>query len=268
MIENNMGNSFPDYNITNSLPEDASRLNQHEEKEEESPESGEYSLEDDDNEEGNYYPDKYPDTEGENPDEYLEDENEDENEEENQNGKRKSAFSLLFGMMMTPVEGWKRIRRSRISVDEMARTSFYPLVAIASISCFSEFFYNTATTLSMAMVEAVKIFVTFFFGNFLALMLIKMLMPKEYKDIADSKFGREYIMYLLSTLAIFTTLYEIFPMLGPVISFLPLWTVYLMIRGSRFFRFPAERHNTLVTILCLIIIGCPIIIYWIFNMLL
>lgn len=198
-----------------------------------------------------------------------EEDDEDENDEDDSPRKRSRApFMMMLGMMFNPVEGWKTIRRSGMTAEHMAGGCFYPMLAIAAASCFIECLYDSSVTLSMAMVEAVKIFVALFFGNFLALMLVTLVMPRDYKKIADTSYGKQYMMYLLSTLALFWTLYQCLPMIGPVLSFLPLWTIYLAIRGARFFRFPSEKSNLLITCLCLALFAAPVAIYQIFDILL
>ena len=209
-------------------------------------------------------------------DEDYDDEEEDEEEDNEEygdrgkNGGEKSypTIRLLFEMMINPIEGWKKIRRTKSTPEETARGCFYPILAIAAASCFMECIYNSATTLSMAMIEAVKIFVSLFFGNFLALTFVKMLMPKDQKKIADTVFGKKYMMYLLSTLGLFWTLFELLPMIGPVLSFSPLWTIYLAMRGARFFRFPEEKSSMLTAVMCGIVVAAPYVVFWVFDMLL
>lgn len=205
-------------------------------------------------------------------DDEEEDEEEDNEEYGNggENGGEKSypTIRLLFEMMINPIEGWKKIRRTKSTPEETARGCFYPILAIAAASCFMECIYNSATTLSMAMIEAVKIFVSLFFGNFLALTFVKMLMPKDQKKIADTVFGKKYMMYLLSTLGLFWTLFELLPMIGPVLSFTPLWTIYLAMRGARFFRFPEEKSSMLTAVMCGIVVAAPYVVFWVFDMLL
>lgn len=187
---------------------------------------------------------------------------------ENGGGKSYPTIRLLFEMMINPIEGWKKIRRTKSTPEETARGCFYPILAIAAASCFMECIYNSTTTLSMAMIEAVKIFVSLFFGNFLALTFVKMLMPKDQKKIADTVFGKKYMMYLLSTLGLFWTLFELLPMIGPVLSFTPLWTIYLAMRGARFFRFPEEKSSMLTAVMCGIVVAAPYVVFWVFDMLL
>ncbi len=185
----------------------------------------------------------------------------------NQN-KRHSPLRLLLTMMINPVEGWKKIRRSNFKSETVAKNCFFPITALAACSCFMEAVYNSAMTLNECVISAVIIFMSLFFGNFLTLLLIKFSFPKEYQPIADSNFGKVFVMYNLSTLGLFYILYELLPMIGPVIVFLPLWTIYLAMRGCRFFRFPAEKGNLLTTLICLYLLGAPIAVYWAFDIIL
>lgn len=252
------------------------------------PSDDEYSLEDDDEEEE---PGKRKEGEEEEEDgeDNVIDDTEDEmedvdgDEEEDEEGKedeeRDSAddskqkrttnpLILLLEMMMNPVSGWKKIRRARLTPEKVASGCFYPLIGIAAASCFMECVYESAVTLSMGMVNAVKVFISLFFGNFVVLMAMRIFLRGEYKSVPDTTFGKEYVMMLLSTLALFLTLYECLPMIGPILVFLPLWTIYLAIRGIRFFRFPEEKQSLWTTLICLSLLGAPIGVYYIFDILL
>lgn len=195
--------------------------------------------------------------------EYDEENLEEEEDDTSLSSANPSALKLLFGMMINPIQGWKKIRRLALTPENTAINCLYPIIALASASCFLECLYNNAVTVSMAMITAVKIFAVLFFGNFLALAIVRILMPENQKKIADSEFGKKYFMYLLSTLGIFWILFSALPMLEPIIAFTPLWTIYLATRGARFFRFPEERTHLLTTLMCIITIAAPAIIYWV-----
>lgn len=186
----------------------------------------------------------------------------------NANKPIKKPFMLLVEIMLNPVNGWKHLRRSRIAPEKLGSGLFYPLAAISSASCFIECLYDSRVTLSMAMISAVKVFIALFFGYFVSLMGIKIFMIKGYKDIAETPYCKEIVMLLLSTLGIFVLLYNCLPMIGPVICFLPLWTIYLGIKGSRFFRFPEDKNSLAITILSICILGGPISVFYIFDLIL
>lgn len=193
-------------------------------------------------------------------------------EQDEQDGKKKgkkggktSPFKLLLEMMVNPVEGWKKIRRAKYTPEEVANRCLYPLAAVAAASCFADLFYSATSTVSECLVRAISVFVAFFFGNFLILIIQKALYPKLHKELPDSKFGKEFAAYNLATLCIFSTLYQLLPMIGPVLAFLPIWTIFLVIKGSRFFRFPEEKENLMIAINCMAIVGVPIAIFSLFD---
>lgn len=230
---------------------------------------GEYSLDDDDDEEATE--DEKNHTSGNEYNLPEEDEEEYNSEEESgnpTNPAKRNPFRLLLEMMFNPVEGWKAIRRSKLSADDVAKGCFYLICAFAAISCFAELIWDASATISSCMVNGVKIFMTLFFGNFLALLMLKIGMPKKYGFISQSNFGRVFVMYNLSTLGLFYILYELFPMIGPALVFLPIWTIFLIMRGCRFFKFPPEKGNLLVTLICMYILGSPIAVNWAFDILL
>ncbi len=224
---------------------------------------GEYNLEDEDEDEDNH---EYSEDEGEdNGDPESEDDNDDEYGDD---VKRPNPVRLLFDMMLNPVEGWKHIRRAKLTNDEVFRKCFLPLIGISAVSCLLKSLYHASVTLASSVIAGVKIFVALFLGNFLTLLFVKLMMPGRFKTITDSDFGKQFVMYLLSTLAIFYTLYQCLPMVGPALTFLPLWTIYLAMRGCRFFHFESEKYNLFTTLICIAVLFGPLSVYWIFDFIL
>lgn len=176
-----------------------------------------------------------------------------------------SIFGLLLKTMFNPVEGWKSIRRHKITPEEAQRECFYPLLAVYSISKFAILAYSSRANLSEVVVDAVTSFVSFFFGYFLIVMLLKHMLPKSVGEEFDSNFGKTLVVVSLSSLCLFFILTELLPMLWAVLIFLPLWTVYMICRATKFFKIPEDRQLMTVGLLNLIIIGMPIILEWVFG---
>lgn len=173
-----------------------------------------------------------------------------------------SPFRLLLKVMLNPIEGWKEIRRSGLTPEKVQRSCFYPLTAIMSVCKFAELIYTPRISLPEVVVSAMISFVSFFFGYFSIVLLIKWIMPKESAATVDTAFGRVFILFSMSTLCLFYSVMELLPMLWAVLIFLPLWTVYIMCRGTRFFRFPEDKQIRSTSILCLLTVGTPIFIGW------
>lgn len=185
------------------------------------------------------------------------------------NGREKgggvSVFGLLLKTMFNPVEGWKAIRRLHITPDEAQKECFYPLLAVYSISKFAILAYSAKANLSEVVVDAVTSFVSFFFGYFLIVMTLRHILTKSVAEVFDTDFGKTMVVISLSSLCLFFILTELLPMLWAILIFLPLWTVYMICRATKFFKIPEDRHLLTLGLLNLIIIGMPTILEWVFT---
>lgn len=188
-------------------------------------------------------------------------------EEGPNNGKATPApFKLLFKILTTPVEGWKATKRSGINVDKWAQGCYYPLLACLAICCFSIKIYNPNEELNHIISNAVEWFTAYFMGYFIVMILCKALLPQKTGESFHNKFGKVFIMASLSSMAMFSILTMMLPMLEPILVFLPIWTTYIIYKGIRFV-IPRDANQTMtILIVCLLVIGVPNILLWIFSL--
>lgn len=179
-----------------------------------------------------------------------------------------SPLGVLFRTMLTPVEGWKKLKRSRFKTDEVAGRCFYPLVALAAVSEVSKIFYEANVTFSDWAIDGMTTFITFFFGYFTVLLVGGIILPSQSRDFLKKEIGKQFVMVSMSTLAIFWTLIQVLPAFEPVLVFLPLWTIYLIYKGIRVLRIPNEVENSTTGLMCMLVIGAPVLWNWLFSELL
>lgn len=172
---------------------------------------------------------------------------------------------LLLRTMLTPVEGWKALKRARFKTDAFAARCFYPLIALAAFSEVASLFYEANKTFADWATEGLATFVSFFFGYFTVIMLGSWILPKKSRYFLHRDIGRQFVMLNLSTMALFWTLIQALPMLEPVLVFLPLWTIYLIFKGVRVLRVSADVENSTTGYLCMLIIGVPIFWNWLMT---
>ncbi len=183
----------------------------------------------------------------------------------NTNESKLSPFGLIFKILANPVQGWKALKRSKYSADTIASATLYPLSAMAALSEYTSLFYDAETTVTSLLVPAIITFITFFFGYFSVLLLGDILLRKEAKKTLHTYYGKEYVMVNISTLILFYILYRLFPLAGPIVAFLPLWTIYIACKGVKLFRLPADKEVGTCGMLSVLIIGCPLFWNWLFN---
>lgn len=179
-----------------------------------------------------------------------------------QPGNRKSPFLLMLEILFNPVVGWKSLRRAKITAETIQSECFYPLLAILAVSEFAQLFYSSSVTLSEVLIDAVVSFVSFFAGYYCIMLALELFLPKEAKVRFNTEFGKVFVLTALSTLCLFFIAIELLPILWSLLIFLPLWTVYVICRGVRFFIFPENCKLRSTIILCLLTIGVPSLIDW------
>ncbi|MCH5238116.1 MAG: hypothetical protein J1E95_10020 [Muribaculaceae bacterium] len=190
-------------------------------------------------------------------------------EEINENpGKCKYPFRLMLKVMFAPVQGWKTLRREAATPEFFQTGCFYPLLALLALSQFADFFYSSRITLSSVITAGVIAFVSYFFGYFSVLSFLRIVFPKEIGEYFENNYGKVYIMLSMSTLVLFSIFTNLLPMLWPVLIFLPLWTIYIMYRGIRFFKLPESYTLKFTIFSCVSVIGFPLLIDWALNALL
>ncbi len=179
----------------------------------------------------------------------------------------KSPMLLLLNLMFMPVDGWKKIKNARLRPDTFAFRCFFPITVVAALSEFANLYYDATSSLSGIVVMSLFTFLSFFFGYFTSYLIGISLLPKYLRNSLRSDFGKNFIMACISTLGIFFALYNLLQMLGPVIVFLPLWTLYLVSRGVRFLRIAKDKESTASVWIGVLLLGAPILWTYIFELL-
>ncbi len=80
------------------------------------------------------------------------------------NKKRHNPFIMRLSILMTGTAGWKDLRRTRLRPEQTAAGCFYPLIALAAVCRFSDWFYLPELNLSATLVSAMSVFASFFFS--------------------------------------------------------------------------------------------------------
>lgn len=179
-----------------------------------------------------------------------------------------SRISLLWRVMLGPATGWKDLKRASLKKEAVASVYFYPLCAAAALSQFVDLIYEAHQSVLKLIVSALVIFVSYIFSYIVFPILGRPSLCAEANKTLETNFGRNALMVLFSTLALFKVAYNAIPFMEPVLVFLPLWTIYLIHRLVPVMRVPKEKWGTTTVILSVLTIGLPMFWQWLFDMLL
>lgn len=173
-----------------------------------------------------------------------------------------TPFLLLLNILMTGTAGWKDLRRSRLSPEQTAAGCFYPLIAIASVCRFSDWFYQPEFVLSNTLVSAVSVFASFFFSYFAVQVVCRWLFPMAVRSKTESPYFKLMVQYALSSLALFQIPSEVVPFLETITVFLPIWTAFIITKGIRFLVIPEQYSNRCMVTIVVTVIVIPYLFIW------
>ena len=206
----------------------------------------------------------------ERPDEYQTEElhdDYDDSPDDNDISKR-SAVRLFVNLIINPLRGWKKIKNIAIPAEQTASQLYYPLLAIAAVSCFCQMIWKSDCTISEELQRALVVFMTFFVSYFVILFMGRTLLPRCAREKITEVYGRNYLLNCLSTLVIVVILLEVLPVIGALLVFLPIYTVYLAIRGVRFLRLPDNESTPVKWVMPVMILGVPYVLFRLFTLML
>ena len=176
--------------------------------------------------------------------------------------KQRSAITLLFDILLTGTAGWKRLRRTRLTPEQTAAGCFYPILALAAVCRFADWFYLPEFELAVTLVKAASIFASFFFSYFTTQVLCKWLFPAAAKAKTETPYFKLLVQYALASLALFWIPAELLPVVEPIAVFLPIWTVFIITKGIRFLRLPENHRNRCMVTLVITTMASPYLFIW------
>lgn len=176
--------------------------------------------------------------------------------------KQRSAITLLFDILLTGTAGWKRLRRTRLTPEQTAAGCFYPILALAAICRFADWFYLPEFELAVTLVKAASIFASFFFSYFTTQVLCKWLFPADARAKTETPYFKLLVQYALASLALFWIPAELLPVVEPIAVFLPIWTVFIITKGIRFLRLPENHGNRCMVTLVITTMASPYFFIW------
>lgn len=177
-------------------------------------------------------------------------------------------IAMLLRVMVNPNNGWRAYKASKFKSSAVERKCFYPLAAVAAAGKFFSKLYSPDMPLSQILVEAIVTFMSFFFGYFIVMLLMKIFFGVSTREKMESEFGKNYILLGLSCEALFSFLISALQFIEPVLVFLPIYTIYLLSKGVKFLRVPKESETVTTSICALLVVGVPILLDWLFTLIL
>lgn len=198
----------------------------------------------------------------------IEDEEEDEIEKPAE--PRYTMWTIVPRIMVTPTSGWAMAKNNGPSPELAIIRFFLPLCIITGVSVYFNLLYprqsgvlNDKNALTTLLVNAVIQFCSFFIGYYLALVMAKVFLPKDTRQLPHTPYGKLLIMTGVATLAFFHILFEALPMFDSILVFLPLWTIFILFKGMEYGKIKSDKSILAIGVICVVTIASPTMIEWI-----
>lgn len=177
----------------------------------------------------------------------------------------KQAWLAFARTLLQPIEGWKALKRLHLAPQKFNSLVFFPALALAAVVRLLAAIFWQDLGLQQALPLALDTFCAYFFSYFLTLILIKVLLPMDTRDLFDTDFGKNFVASAMTSLTLFDVLCQGFPMLQPVFVFLPVWTIFSIVKGTRILGVDEHRRVQTDTILSALTIGLPFGCFWLLG---
>lgn len=182
--------------------------------------------------------------------------------------RRKTLWSLMPQVMIMPTAGWEKVKNEGPSPEIASIRFLMPMSLLSGASAFFSYIYPDSSLqdegrFTVLLVNAVIAFCSFFLGYYVALVMMKVFLPKDSRWLPSSDFGKLMTMTGIGTLAFFHIIFEAFPMLDFILVFLPLWTIFLIFRGILVADLHSDKQILAISMACLVIIASPTLIEWV-----
>lgn len=187
-------------------------------------------------------------------------------DEDEKRAPRLTMWSIVPRIMIMPASGWALARKNGPSPEIATIRFLLPMSLAAGISNFFTYFYPGRNSFTTVLVGAVITFCSFFLAYYIALLLQKLFLPKEGRDLPATSYGKLLTMTGIGTLALFHILTQALPMLDVILEFLPLWTIFLLYTGLKNTGVNNEKFVYALGVVCIVVVCSPYLVEWIFSL--
>lgn len=177
-------------------------------------------------------------------------------------------LGYLIQLILSPGRGWDDIALSKLTPRSVAVDGFYPLLGVASVSVFIQYFYNSELTLPVLVESAIITFISYFAGYFLASFLFAVFGSKLIEGELDEKRYDLFILFNLSILVLVDIVANCLPMSLALVEIMPLFVLLVMWMGHRYLHVKADKEARFTVFCGLSILVPPFLLEFLFKLLL
>lgn len=191
-----------------------------------------------------------------------------EESEEIREPEKRNCTRMFAMFLLSPNNGWKKFRNSKVTAQEFEQQTFYPLLALTAVLQFLILIYYPAIPISQVLQNAIVGFVSIFASYFAVLSIAPSILPGKVFEKSNSKFFRVFVGVSMATFDFAYLISLIAPRLRVLFWLGLIFTLYVICRGVKYLHVPQRERLTTNIMACVLICGLPLAIYAIFTLIL
>lgn len=141
----------------------------------------------------------------------------------------------LLQLILSPSRGWDDVSEAALTVDEVQRRGFYPWLAITALSEFIPVLYNTERTFLVALESAIAVAGGMFVAMYISRLVLDSMLGRFVAGgtVNITKAG-VFALNMVGIACLFTVIENIMPASLTIVKSLPILSLVVIFRSSRF----------------------------------
>lgn len=173
----------------------------------------------------------------------------------------------ILQLVVNPSRGWEDVSHDAEEPSTLCRDGFYPLLAVAALSCVGGFWKIDSSTSFIAVIQnAIITFTAYFATMFFAQFVMGATMGKiSGKEPSQRKIDT-VVIYALAIMALITILLNIIPIDLAVLKFLPVYVGFILYKSMPYMAVDTEKTGHYMFLTVFTIIVPPYLLDFLFDM--
>lgn len=173
----------------------------------------------------------------------------------------------LLQVILNPRQAWFDAQLDGYSAKSLLTAGFVPFLAVVALTSLAEAFYYAEVGIIESIVAGVLDFTGYFVSIFICNYLLnwalkKFVFPLRYNENNSLTF----VIYTVASMALMTLLNNVFPADLALLSFLPLYVIYIIWSGVDYMYIPDDRKPHFLFTAILTLFAPPYILSYCLSM--
>lgn len=164
----------------------------------------------------------------------------------------------LIQLILSPARGWEDISEAALTPDDIRRRGFMPWLGITALSEFIPLAYDPTLTFLVAAESAVAVAGGMFVAMYVAGIVFDISLGRFVDGTLNLAKGSVLSLYMIGIACMFTILANMLPTTLTIVHFLPLLSVLIIFKSTRFIGVRAGDAMSYLGLAAIVTIALPI----------